>query len=292
MLFLNTPSAGLCTSRRWFPRRPSLVCQQANGGLQANQECFVGELALVRLHSAAGLLTIQASSLTFRRPADYDEEIEDLLMFHCLDGDYHDIDLHLYELHLNDDDDLQLATPTMLRVDERQLIWLRGVEERHRPVFINAVAKELTGLLHLGTFALVRENELSKGDKALPAKFVLEIKYLADGSLDKFKAQLVALGYMARAGIGFFATRSPVASLTAIRLIFSIAVYHSTYLLHTDVSSAFCQSKLDTRTRLRFPKGLSLVDDEGSSSIIVLLRKALYGLRQSSQLFNKLLNGC
>jgi len=282
VLFLNTPSAGLCTSRRWFPRRPSLVCQQANGGLQANQECFVGELALVRLHSAAGLLTIQASSLTFRRPADYDEEIEDLLMFHCLDGDYHDIDLHLYELHLNDDDDLQLATPTMLRVDERQLIWLRGVEERHRPVFINAVAKELTGLLHLGTFALVRENELSKGDKALPAKFVLEIKYLADGSLDKFKAQLVALGYMARAGTAFFATWSPTASLTAIRLIFSIAAHYNTCILHADVPNAFCQGDLDTRALLQFSKGISLEDDEGgNSSIIMLLRKALYGLRQS-----------
>ena len=43
---------------------------------------------------------------------------------------------------------------------------------------------------------------------------------------------------------------------------------------------------------LRFPKGIFLVvDDEASGSIIVLLRKALYGLRQSPQLFNKLLNG-
>ena len=43
---------------------------------------------------------------------------------------------------------------------------------------------------------------------------------------------------------------------------------------------------------MQFPKGISLEDDEGNSSIIVLLRKALYGLRQSQspQLFNKLLN--
>ena len=71
--------------------------------------------------------------------------------------------------------------------------------------------------LQLGTFAIVRDNELSSTDKALPSKFVLKIKYLADGSLDKYKARLVALGYMARAGVDFFSTWSPMASLTAIR---------------------------------------------------------------------------
>ena len=101
----------------------------------------------------------------------------------------------------------------------------------------------------------------------------------------------MALGYMARAGIGFFATWSPLASLTAIRLIFSIiAVHYNTCILHADVPNAVCQGDLDTRALLQFPKGISLEDDEGNSSITVLLRKALYGLRQSPRLFNKLLN--
>ena len=81
-----------------------------------------------------------------------------------------------------------------------------------------------------------------------------------------------------------------MASLTAIRLIFSIAVHYNTCILHADVPNAFCQGDHVTRTLLRFPKGVSLEDDKGNSSVIVLLRKALYGLRQSPQLFNKLLN--
>ena len=233
-----------------------------------------------------------AAEQLFGNTTDYDEEIEEMLIFNCLHGDYHDTDLHLYELHLNGDDGAQLATPKMLKVDEQQLICLRGVDERHRAEYIKAISKELTGLLQLGTFAIVRDNELSDKDKSLslPAKFVLKINYLADGSLDKFKARLVALGYMARAGIDFFSTWSPMASLTAIRLIFSIAVHYNTCVLHADVPNAFCQGDLDTRTLLRFPKGVSLEDDEGNSSFIVLLRKALYGLRQSPQLFNKLLS--
>ena len=44
-----------------------------------------------------------AAERLFGNTTDYDEEIEEMLMFNCLHGDYHDIDLHLYELHLNGD---------------------------------------------------------------------------------------------------------------------------------------------------------------------------------------------
>ena len=81
-----------------------------------------------------------------------------------------------------------------------------------------------------------------------------------------------------------------MASLASIRLIFLIAVHYNTVILYADVPSAFCQSKTDTRTLLQLPKCVSLVDDDGTTSVVVMLRKALYGLRQSPQLFNKLLN--
>ena len=186
-------------------------------------------------------------------------------MFHCLhDGDCDDIDLHLYEMHVNDDGGVPLATPKMLRVDAQQLACLLGGEPKHRAEYIKAVSKELTGLLQPGTFAICRDGECNDL-KPLGIKFVLKIKYLADGSLDKYKARIVALGYMARAGIDFYSTWSPMASLTSIRRIFSIAVHYHTAILHADVPSAFCQSKLDTRTLLQLPKGVSLAGDGGTT---------------------------
>ena len=191
-------------------------------------------------------------------------------------------------MHVNNDDSVPLATPKMLRVDSQQLICLRGIEPKHRAECTKAVSKELTGLLQLGTFVLCRDGECHD-QKLIGSKFVLKIKYLADGSLDKYKARIVALGYIARAGIDCFSTWSPMASLASIRLIFSIAVHYDTPILHADVPSAFCQSKIDTQTLLQLPKGVSLVDDDGNTSVIVMLRKAQYGLRQSPQLFQQTL---
>ena len=111
----------------------------------------------------------------------------------------------------------------MLRVDaQQQLVCLRGVEPKHRAEYINAAPKELIGLLQLGAFAFCRDGECNDL-KPLGSKFVLKIKYLADSSLDKYRAGMVALlGYMARAGIDFYSTWPPVASLTTIRLVFQL----------------------------------------------------------------------
>ena len=94
-----------------------------------------------------------AAEQLFGNTTDYDEEIEEMLMFNCHDGDYHDIDLHLYELHLNGDDGAQLATPKMLKVDEQQLICLRGVDEKHRAEYMKAISKELRDIIF--SFSLV-----------------------------------------------------------------------------------------------------------------------------------------
>ena len=57
----------------------------------------------------------QSSANVFGNTMDLDEEIEEQLMFHCLhDDDCDNIDLHLYEMHVNDDDGVPLATPKML----------------------------------------------------------------------------------------------------------------------------------------------------------------------------------
>jgi histone deacetylase 1/2 len=63
-----------------------------------------------------------------------------------------------------------------------------------------------------------------KGRNVIDSKWVFKIKRKADGTLDKYKAQLVAKEYKQRYGIDYEDTFSPVVKAATIRLVLSIAV--------------------------------------------------------------------
>jgi hypothetical protein len=58
--------------------------------------------------------------------------------------------------------------------------------------------------------------------KAIRCKWVLRKKFKADGSLDKYKARLVAKRFTQQPGIDFVDTYSPVAKFASVRIIMSI----------------------------------------------------------------------
>ena len=57
-----------------------------------------------------------------------------------------------------------------------------------------------------------------------------------------------------------------MASLTAVRILCSIAVTNNLPLMHSDIPQAFIQSMLDSDSSwMTLPKGVSLLDTEGNS---------------------------
>ena len=92
-------------------------------------------------------------------------------------------------------------------------------------------------------------------------------------------------------GTDFFSTFSPMASLTAVRAMCSLAVSLGLPIKHSDIPQAFIQSDLDSKqSYMDLPKGISLRDADGKLHTTVKLQRALYGLKQSPQLWSKALN--
>ena len=81
--------------------------------------------------------------------------------------------------------------------------------------------------------------ELLAGRKPVRCKWVLRKKYKADGSLDKYKARLMAKGFTQQPSVDFVDTYSPVAKFASVRIIMVVTARLDLELHQLDVKTAF-----------------------------------------------------
>jgi histone deacetylase 1/2 len=139
----------------------------------------------------------------------------------------------------------------------------------------HAMDLEYNSLLQNKTWHLVPPQ---KGTNIIGCKWVWKIKRKADGSLDKYKAWLVAKGYQQRYGVDYEDTFSPVVKSATIRVILSIVVSRGWSLRQLDVQNAFLHGDIDEEVYMHQPLGF---EDPQKPYYVCKLDKALYGLKQA-----------
>jgi len=115
-------------------------------------------------------------------------------------------------------------------------------------------------------------------------RWVFRIKRDANGKILKYRARLVAQGFTQLYGIDFYETFTPVARLSSIRTVIALAASEDWELHQMDVKSAYLNSPIDTAIYMRLPPGY------GSKGKVARMKKGLYGLRQSGNLWHKTLS--
>ena len=107
-------------------------------------------------------------------------------------------------------------------------------------------------------------------------KWVYKLKRHVDGFITRYKARLVARGYLQQYGLDYDETFSPVVKLAIVRLLLALTVNNGWELRQLDMSNAFLHGILKEEVYMRQPQGY--VDPQFPHHVC-LLPKALYGLK-------------
>nr|GEU35065.1 retrovirus-related Pol polyprotein from transposon TNT 1-94 [Tanacetum cinerariifolium] len=122
------------------------------------------------------------------------------------------------------------------------------------------------------------------GQKLISCKWLYKMKEGIEGvQKPRYKERLVARGFTQRAGIDYNEVFSPVVRHTSIRVILSLTACEDYELEQLDVTTSFFHGNLEETIYMRQPPGF----EEGTGSKVCLLKKSLYGLKQSPRQWYK-----
>ena len=117
----------------------------------------------------------------------------------------------------------------------------------------------------------------------------VQIKRHLDGTMDWFKACLVAKGFNQCSSVDYIETFSPVIKLTTIRLIFSLALSNNWPFKQIDVNNMFLHGQLTEQVFMQQPVGFI---DQSYPHHVCSLQKSIYGLKQGPRAwYNALRSG-
>jgi len=136
-----------------------------------------------------------------------------------------------------------------------------------------AMAEEIAALERTGTWDLV---PLPSHARPITCKWVYKIKTRSDGSLERYKARLVARGFQQEYGRDYDETFAPVAHMTTVRTLLAVASVRAWSISQLDVKNAFLNGELREEVYMRPPPGYLVPD-----GMVCRLRRSLYGLKQA-----------
>jgi hypothetical protein len=140
-------------------------------------------------------------------------------------------------------------------------------------------------LEELGRMADLRAWELVEPTQEmniLGSRWVFTLKRNPDGTLERYKARLVAQGFGQKEGIDFDQTFASTAGMTTVRTFLAMVGLFNLHCHQLDVTTAFLYGEVDKDIYMRQPPGHT----DGTPRVCKLIR-SIYGLKQSPRIWQQ-----
>jgi len=142
-----------------------------------------------------------------------------------------------------------------------------------------AMSEELAALDRQGTWDLV---PLPSHTVPITSKWVFKVKTKSDGSIERYKARLVARGFQQTQSLDYDETFAPVAHMTTVRTLIAVVAASSWPISQMDVKNAFLHGDLTEEVYMQPPPGVV-----APPGYVCHLRRALYGLKQAPRAWHE-----
>nr|KAJ0214373.1 hypothetical protein LSAT_V11C400171290 [Lactuca sativa] len=143
------------------------------------------------------------------------------------------------------------------------------------PKWHSAMKSEMLALQQNHTWSLVPR---PKSSNIVGCRWLFRTKYRADGSIERYKARLVAQGFSQVSGLDYSHTFSPVVKAATVRIVLTLAIINGWSLRQLDVNNAFLHGTLGDTVFMQ--QLLGFVDTRYPDHVCKL-NKAIYGLKQA-----------
>ena len=123
----------------------------------------------------------------------------------------------------------------------------------------------------LKVFTVVKN--VPEGNNIVTPKQIFKYKYGDEGNITKRKARLVARGFTQQEDVEYKETFAPTLRQNSLRIL--------TAIYQIDIKAAYLNAKLEENIYMYAPEGHEMYKKK-----VLKLKKALYGLWQSSRMWN------
>ena len=154
-------------------------------------------------------------------------------------------------------------------------------DPEHGKQWKTAVQEEIISLMGNQTWEEVLQ---PKDANVVDSKWVFTVKTNPDGTVERFKARLVARGFTQEHGTDYNETFAPTVRMDTLRLFLATIAAENLECFHYDIKNAFTESHLKEVIFLKPPRGV-----EVKKGYVLRILRSLYGLKQAARDWNLLM---